>query len=93
MLGAGASQHHRLLIHPDAFHVSVLFQPTLAYLERVQDNLPAGKELARTLSTVLDDFVLKVYLPQLEEKVAELFAHAVNGRSWSRLGFADANSL
>ncbi|KAL1737539.1 Sec8 exocyst complex component-specific domain-containing protein [Schizophyllum commune] len=79
VLGAGASQHHRLLIHPDAFHVSVLFQPTLAYLERVQDNLPAGKELARTLSTVLDDFVLKVYLPQLEEKVAELFAHAVNG--------------
>lgn len=79
VLGAGASQHHRLLIRPDAFHVSVLFQPTLSYLERVQDNLPAGNELARSLSTVLDDFVLKVYLPQLEEKVSELFSHAVNG--------------
>jgi hypothetical protein len=30
-------QHHRLLIKPDAFHVSVLFQPTLAFLQRIAD--------------------------------------------------------
>ena len=34
LLGVG---HHRLLIQPDAFHVGVLFQPTLAFLERVAD--------------------------------------------------------
>ncbi|KIY45798.1 hypothetical protein FISHEDRAFT_48635 [Fistulina hepatica ATCC 64428] len=75
MLGAG--QHHHLLIKPDAFHVSVLFQPTLAYLERITGILPSGRESARALSSVLDDYVLKVYLPQLEEKVSSLFLQAV----------------
>ncbi|KAG1757763.1 Sec8 exocyst complex component-specific domain-containing protein [Suillus lakei] len=70
-------QHHRLLIKPDAFHVSVLFQPTLAFLNRVTEILPNGVESTRSASGVLDDFVLKVYLPQLEERVSELFHHAV----------------
>ncbi|KAJ7487411.1 exocyst complex component sec8 [Mycena galericulata] len=69
----GAGQHHRLIIRPDAFHVSVLFQPTLSYLDRVSDVLPSGVESARESTAVLDDFVLKVYLPQLEEKVSFLF--------------------
>ena len=72
-------QHHRLLIKPDAFHVSVLFQPTLAFLQRIGDVLPNGMDSTRASSTVMDDFVLKVYLPQLQEKVTELFLHSVNG--------------
>lgn len=75
----GADQHHRLLIRPDAFHVSVLFQPTLAFLDRITDVLPFGLESARASSAVLDDFVLKIYLPQLEEKVSDLFHQAVSG--------------
>lgn len=75
----GMDQHHRLLIKPDAFHVSVLFQPTLAFLDRVAAILPSGQESARTSSAVLDDFVAKVYLPQLEDKVSLLFHHAVTG--------------
>jgi exocyst complex component 4 len=75
----GAGQHHRLLIKPDAFHVSILFQPTLAFLDRIAEVLPSGVDSARSSSAVLDDFVLKVYLPQLEEKVSELFHHAVTG--------------
>lgn len=75
----GAGQHHRLLIKPDAFHVSVLFQPTLAFLGRVANILPDGLESARSASEVLDEFVLKVYLPQLEEKISLLFHHAVSG--------------
>ncbi|KAJ7706369.1 Sec8 exocyst complex component-specific domain-containing protein [Mycena rosella] len=78
LLGAGG-QHHRLIIRPDAFHVSVLFQPTLAFLDRVSDVLPSGVESARESTAVLDDFVLKVYLPQLEEKVSYLFHQAVTG--------------
>ncbi|KAG1908278.1 Sec8 exocyst complex component-specific domain-containing protein [Suillus fuscotomentosus] len=73
----GVGQHHRLLIKPDAFHVSVLFQPTLTFLNRVAEILPDGVESARSASGVLDDFVLKVYLPQLEERISELFHHAV----------------
>jgi exocyst complex component 4 len=75
----GAGHHHRLLIKPDAFHVSILFQPTLAFLDRVAEVLPSGVESARSSSAVLDEFVLKVYLPQLEEKVSELFHQAVTG--------------
>ncbi|KAJ7783589.1 exocyst complex component sec8 [Mycena maculata] len=75
----GAGQHHRLIIRPDAFHVSVLFQPTLAFLDRVSDVLPSGVDSARESTAVLDDFVLKVYLPQLEEKVSFLFHQAVTG--------------
>ena len=72
--------HHRLLIKPDAFHVSVLFQPTLAFLQRIADILPSGMDSTRASSAVMDDFVLKVYLPQLQERVTELFLHSVNGR-------------
>lgn len=75
----GSDQHHRLLIRPDAFHVSVLFQPTLSFLERMSSTLPAGVENVRTSSVVLDEFVLKIYLPQLEEKVLDLFHEAVSG--------------
>jgi exocyst complex component 4 len=75
----GIGQHHRLLIKPDAFHVTTLLQPTLAFLDRIADILPSGMEAARSSGAVLDEFVLKVYLPQLEEKVSLLFHQAVTG--------------
>lgn len=71
--------HHRLLIRPDVFHVSTLFRPTLAYLGRIAAALPSGLDVARSTSAVLDDFVLKIYLPQLEDRVSELFQQAVTG--------------
>lgn len=76
----GAGQHHRALIKPDAFHVNVLFQPTLAFLERIADVLPSGGETARSANSILDEFVLKVYLPQLEDKVDSLFHQTVHGK-------------
>ena len=69
---------HRLLIRPDAFHVTVLFQPTLSFLHRLSETLPSEIESPQT-STVLDQFVLTVYLPRLEEKVSDLFHEAVTG--------------
>jgi exocyst complex component 4 len=77
----GAGQHHRLLIKPNAFHVSVLFQPTLAFLERVHTVLPSDIESIRESGTVLDEFVLNIYLPQLENKVSYLFHQAISGMS------------
>jgi exocyst complex component 4 len=79
---SGMGQRHRLLVRPDPFHVSIFFQPTLAFLNRVSEVLPPGIESARSSSAVLDDFVLKVYLPQLEEKVSLLFHQAVTGACW-----------
>ena len=75
----GVDQHHRLLTRPDAFHVSVLFQPTLAFFSRVAQVLPPGVETDGTSSSILDEFISKVYLPQLEEKVSDLFHQAVTG--------------
>ncbi|TDL28204.1 hypothetical protein BD410DRAFT_818641 [Rickenella mellea] len=72
-------ERHRQLLHADAFHVSVLFQPTLVFLNRVADVLPSGLESARASTVVLDEFVLNVYLPQLEEKTSVLFHQAVTG--------------
>lgn len=73
------AEHHRLLIRPDAFHVSVLFQPTLVFLERVSEVLPSGLESTRAATELLDEFVLNVYLPQLEEKSSMLFHNIVTG--------------
>ena len=73
----GPGQHHRSLLHPDAFHVSVLFQPTLAFMDRISDILTTGHESSRASSLLLDEFVLNVYLPQLEDKVSDIFHHAV----------------
>jgi len=72
-------QRHRLLIRPDAFHVTILFQPTLAFLHRITEILPSDIQAIQVSSSVLDEFVVKVYLPQLEEKVLDIFHHAVTG--------------
>ena len=74
--GAG----HRLLVKPDAFNVSVLFQPALAFVERVAAVMPseAAGETSRGFSAFLEEFVQDVFLPQLEEKVSTLFAAATS---------------
>ena len=71
---AGTLGNHRLLIGPDALHVTVLFQPTLAWLDRVHGAFPPSLALpTNDAQALLDEFVLNVYLPQLEEKVQALF--------------------
>lgn len=72
--GAG----HRLLVKPDAFNVSVLFQPALAFVERVAAVMPseAAGETSRGFSAFLDEFVQDIFLPQLEDKVQTLFSGA-----------------
>lgn len=79
LLGSGS--HHRTLVHPDAFHVSFLFQPTLAFMDRTVEVLPFGHEASRESTNFLEEFVLKVYLPQLEDKVSLLFHQSVSGKS------------
>lgn len=70
---ASSGHHHRLLITPDALHVTVLFQPTLAWLDSVNAAFPASLAVPITeAQSLLDDFVINIYLPQLEEKVQTL---------------------
>lgn len=84
--GAGG---HKLLVKPDAFNISVLFQPALAFIERVKVLLPpeaAGRSegddadgTGTGFSRFLDEFVRDVFLSQLEDKVQTLFSMAVSG--------------
>lgn len=81
---ASAAQHrgiHRILTTPDPFNVSVLFGPTLAFVDRIKQILPgnlAGED-ERGFSAFLDDFVANTYLPMLEDKVMNVFLQAVSG--------------
>ncbi|CAG8616127.1 15332_t:CDS:10, partial [Racocetra fulgida] len=65
---------HRLVVKPDAFNVSVLFKPTSAFLEKVKTMLPPGDHRSsEDFTTFLDDFVSNVFLPQIGDKIFELF--------------------
>lgn len=84
---SGLNGTHKALVPADAFNVSVLFGPTLAFLDRVREVMPGGLmgEDETNASTgfggFLDEFVLRTFLPQLEEKVASVFHQAVGGAS------------
>ncbi|PWZ02329.1 hypothetical protein BCV70DRAFT_157446 [Testicularia cyperi] len=73
-IGAG----HRLLVKPDAFNVSVLFAPALSFIDRVASVMPseAAGETSKGFSAFLEEFVQDVFLPQLEDKVQNLFVGA-----------------
>ncbi|KAK6906905.1 hypothetical protein I203_100894 [Kwoniella mangroviensis CBS 8507] len=71
---------HRTLIPPNAFNVTTLFQPTISLIQRATFIVPPGFEDATgAFSTVLEDFVVKVFLPQLDERVTASFQQAVSG--------------
>ncbi|KAK4705054.1 exocyst complex component 4, partial [Phenoliferia sp. Uapishka_3] len=79
--GPGAGTH-KALVSADAFNVSVLFGPTWAFLERAKTILPGGMlddDAGSGFGDFLNDFVLRTFLPQLEEKVSHVFHQAVGG--------------
>ena len=69
----GDDASHRALVPPNVFNVTTLFEPTIAFIERAGDVIPPGFE------TVLEDFVVGVFLPQLDERVTASFQQAVSG--------------
>nr|ODN98653.1 exocyst complex component 4 [Cryptococcus depauperatus CBS 7855] len=74
------SGKYRVLVPPNPFNVTTLFQPTLSFINRAIAIIPPGfEEETRGFSTVLEDFVAKVFLPQLDEKVTAGFQQAVSG--------------
>ncbi|GAA5941737.1 exocyst subunit SEC8 [Sporobolomyces koalae] len=83
--GSGLNGTHKALVPADAFNVSVLFGPTLSFLERVKEIMPGGlvndeeTNASTSFGGFLDEFVLRTFLPQLEDKVASVFHQAVGG--------------
>lgn len=78
---------HKLLVEPSVFNMSILLPPSLAFLHRLEDIVPtqgSGGLVARTLTSFLDDFLMNVFHPQLDETLIELCARATEeAEAWS----------
>lgn len=64
---------HKLLIEPNVFNISILLPPSLSFLQRLKDIVPLDSEIKiSTLTSFLDDFLVNVFQPQLEETITEM---------------------
>ncbi|CAD6501686.1 BgTH12-01936 [Blumeria graminis f. sp. triticale] len=70
---AGATGSYKSLIEPSIFNMSLLLPPTLVFLHRLKTIVPPGSDLATsTLTSFLDNFLVNVFLPQLDETLGKL---------------------
>ncbi|KAL1860147.1 exocyst subunit [Paecilomyces lecythidis] len=64
---------HKLLLEPSVFNMSLLLPPSLSFIQRLKDIVPVDSDIVMsTLTSFLDDFLVNVFLPQLEEAVTDL---------------------
>ena len=69
----GLIQGHKSLVEPNVFNISHLLPPSLSFLQRLRDIVPHDSRIAlSTLTTFLDDFLVNILYPQLEETVTDL---------------------
>lgn len=68
--GIGAQKS---LVEPSVFNMSLLLPPTLGFLNRLKLIVPPGSDLVQsTLTSFLDNFLVNVFQPQLEETLGKL---------------------
>ena len=68
-----SSAGHKLLIEPSVFNMTLLLPPSLSFLQKLKDIVPTNSDIAMsTLTSFLDDFLINVFHPQLEETITEL---------------------
>lgn len=61
------------LVEPSVFNMSLLLPPTLVFLQRLKTIVPPGSDLATsTLTSFLDNFLVNVFQPQLDETLGKL---------------------
>ncbi|KAL2023823.1 hypothetical protein VTK56DRAFT_1090 [Thermocarpiscus australiensis] len=75
--GYGSNQQgsgtYKSLVEPSVFNMSLLLPPTLVFLHRLKNIVPPGSDLATsTLTSFLDNFLLNVFQPQLDETLGKL---------------------
>ncbi|KAG6011753.1 exocyst subunit [Claviceps pusilla] len=64
---------YKSLVEPSVFNMSLLLSPTLNFLQRLKTIVPPGSDLATsTLTTFLDNFLVNVFQPQLDETLMKL---------------------
>lgn len=53
--------------------MGLLLPPSLSFIQRLKDIVPVDSNIAMsTLTSFLDDFMVNVFLPQLDETVTEM---------------------
>jgi exocyst complex component 4 len=69
----GSATGHKLLVEPSVFNMGILLPPSLEFLNRLKEVVPPGSDIAvSTLTSFLDDFLVNVFHPQLDETLVEL---------------------
>lgn len=69
----GGSATHTLLAESSVFNIALLLPHSLSFIQRLKEIVPPDSDIAiSTLTSFLDDFLVNVFLPQLEETVTEL---------------------
>ncbi|KAJ5865311.1 uncharacterized protein N7529_007227 [Penicillium soppii] len=64
---------HKILLEPSVFNMGILLPPSLSFIQRLKDIVPVDSEISLgTLTSFLDDFMVNVFLPQLDETVTDL---------------------
>ncbi|KAF3925899.1 hypothetical protein ABW20_dc0104832 [Dactylellina cionopaga] len=71
----GSATGRKLLVESTVFNMGHLLSPSLQFLNHVKDIVPPGLGVApSTFTSFLDDFLVNVFLPQLEDTMRELTA-------------------
>ncbi|KAI1328776.1 Sec8 exocyst complex component-specific domain-containing protein [Xylariaceae sp. FL0255] len=61
------------LVEPSVFNMSLLLPPTLVFIQRLKAIVPPGSDLAASaLTSFLDNFLVNVFQPQLDETLGKL---------------------
>ncbi|KAK5115887.1 hypothetical protein LTR62_000343 [Meristemomyces frigidus] len=70
---------HKLLVEPRLFNMSTLLPPSLSFLHRLRDIVPRDSGvMPSTLTSFLDDFLINVFYPLLDETLLDLCAAATS---------------
>ncbi|OQO04460.1 hypothetical protein B0A48_09382 [Cryoendolithus antarcticus] len=70
---------HKMLVEPSIFNMAILLPPSLDFLHRLQEVVPRGSTVvASTLTSFLDDFLVNVFYPQLDETLMDLCSRCLN---------------
>ncbi|KAK3077074.1 hypothetical protein LTS18_011276, partial [Coniosporium uncinatum] len=74
----GGAAGHKVLVEPSIFNMGILLPPSLDFLKRLREVVPPGSDIVvTTLTSFLDDFLINVFLPQLEETLIDLSASTI----------------
>ncbi|KZN91013.1 putative exocyst complex component [Penicillium chrysogenum] len=64
---------HKILLEPSVFNMGILLPPSLSFIQRLKDIVPVDSDISMgSLTSFLDDFMVNVFLPQLDETVTDL---------------------